>query len=114
LSGKVSVDFKNGNALRALTRVLLKKDWNLDVFIPPDRLVPTLPLRLNYLLWLEDVLVSIGKDIVKSPVHGIDIGKHPINLKIFPILICFKFSSVILGFRHRCSLCVSITCCQEK
>ncbi|XP_050717977.1 RNA N6-adenosine-methyltransferase METTL16-like [Eriocheir sinensis] len=53
---KVHLDFKNPNALRALTTCLLHHDFGLEVNIPEGRLVPTLPLRLNYLLWLEDLL----------------------------------------------------------
>lgn len=58
--------------MRALTTVLLKRDFNLEVELPPDRLIPTLPLRLNYLLWIED-LVSINQS-PSERVHGIDIG----------------------------------------
>ena len=68
-SGKVFLDFKNADALRALTRCLLKEDFDLSVELPTDRLVPTLPLRLNYIHWLEDI---IGTDEKK---WGIDIGK---------------------------------------
>ncbi|GFS12673.1 methyltransferase-like protein [Elysia marginata] len=67
-SGKVFLDFKNADALRALTRCLLKEDFDLTVELPMDRLVPTLPLRLNYIHWLEDI---VGADETK---WGIDIG----------------------------------------
>ena len=74
ISGKVSIDFKNPDALRALTRALLKEDWGLDVVLPPEYLVPTLPLRLNYILWLEDLLAALRKDGSETLVYGIDIG----------------------------------------
>ncbi|GFO41238.1 methyltransferase-like protein [Plakobranchus ocellatus] len=67
-NGKVFLDFKNADALRALTRCLLKEDFGLTVELPMNRLVPTLPLRLNYIHWLEDI---IGPDAGK---WGIDIG----------------------------------------
>jgi hypothetical protein len=35
------IDFKDANALRALTTALLKEDWNLDVQLREDRLCPT-------------------------------------------------------------------------
>ena len=38
--------------------------------MPLDRLIPTIPLRLNYIMWVEDIL---GKD-VDSTVTGLDIG----------------------------------------
>jgi len=66
--GKVLLDFKNADALRALTTCLLKEDFGLTVELPPDRLVPTLPLRLNYIHWLEDI---VGRERDK---WGIDIG----------------------------------------
>lgn len=60
-------------ALQALTRCLLLKDFNLDVNLPSDKLIPTLPLRLNYILWLEDILKVAG---CVGNVTGIDIGKN--------------------------------------
>lgn len=59
------------NALRALTCTLLKKDFDLDVEIPLDKLIPTVPLRLNYILWIEDLLSICKKD---GEIRGIDIG----------------------------------------
>ncbi|CAG0880877.1 unnamed protein product [Darwinula stevensoni] len=56
LKGKLIVNFKDPNTLRVLTRCLLLRDFNLKVDIPADKLVPTLPLRLNYILWIEDLL----------------------------------------------------------
>ena len=63
------LDFKKVEGLRALTWALLKDDWGLDMDLPPDRLVPTIPLRLNYLLWLEDLLDG------QADVRGVDIGR---------------------------------------
>ncbi|KAH9512923.1 Methyltransferase-like protein 16 [Bulinus truncatus] len=77
-SGKVFLDFKNADALRALTKCLLKEDFGLTLDLPPDRLVPTLPLRLNYIHWLEDI---VGREENK---WGIDIGTGASC--IYPIL----------------------------
>ena len=68
LRGQVHLDFKNPECLRSLSWALLKEDWNLDVTLPVDRLIPTIPLRLNYILWLEDLIVGT------EHVTGIDIG----------------------------------------
>jgi methyltransferase len=73
ITGKVHLDFKNSECLRALTWCLLKEDFDLDVLLPPDRLIPTIPLRLNYILWLEDLLASTTVTSA-TPVCGIDIG----------------------------------------
>ncbi len=65
------MDFKNQKAVRILTTCLLKKDFDLDVKIPDDRLVPTLTLRLNYILWVEDLLNFAGR---KENIIGVDVG----------------------------------------
>ena len=74
---QVHVEFRDAAALRALTWTLLKNDFNIDLSIPLDRLIPTVPLRLNYILWLEDIFNSA----VKRQLLGIDIGK-----KMFTII----------------------------
>lgn len=73
LDGKIKINFQDAEALRILTKVLLKKDFDLDIDIPIDRLVPAVPLRLNYVLWLEDIIevLEIPKDEI---IYGIDIG----------------------------------------
>lgn len=68
-SGKVILDFKDPAALRSLTQALLEDDFGLTVTMPLDRLIPTVPQRLNYILWLEDI---VGKE---NGAKGIDIGK---------------------------------------
>ncbi|GAB0087032.1 U6 small nuclear RNA (adenine-(43)-N(6))-methyltransferase [Sergentomyia squamirostris] len=69
-TGGFRVDFKNPKALRLLTKALLKCDFELDVEIPADKLVPTLPLRINYILWIEDILTTLAV----SNATGLDIG----------------------------------------
>ncbi|CAH8522770.1 unnamed protein product [Heterobilharzia americana] len=54
--GRVQLDFRVPSHLAALSKALLMKDFNLNVDFPGDRLIPTVPLRLNYILWLEDLL----------------------------------------------------------
>lgn len=44
--------------------------FKLKVDFAPGSLVPTLPLRLNYILWLEDLLTSP----TDKAIQGIDIG----------------------------------------
>lgn len=53
------------------TKCCLHKDFNLDIELPKNRLCPTLPLRLNYIHFIEDLLkhCDITKDII-----GVDIG----------------------------------------
>lgn len=67
----MNIDFKDEAALKTLTKCLLKQDFNLTVDLPPKQLVPTLPLRLNYILWIEDIIETLKM----SDVIGLDIGK---------------------------------------
>ena len=62
--------------------MLLQKDFNLIIDLPPGRLIPTLPLRLNYLLWIEDLLAVTGSK--SEVVRGLDIGTGACC--IYPIL----------------------------
>lgn len=95
-NGKVIFDFKNPDGLRCLTKVLLKKDFDLDVVIPEGKLVPTLPLRLNYILWLEDLLFSHHQNTDNADViKGIDIGTGATC--IYPLLIAKKNCWKMLG-----------------
>ncbi|XP_069083121.1 RNA N6-adenosine-methyltransferase METTL16 isoform X2 [Pleurodeles waltl] len=73
LSGKVSLNFKNPEAVRALTCTLLKEDFGLVIDIPLERLIPTVPLRLNYIHWVEDLIGHHESD-KKTLRRGIDIG----------------------------------------
>ncbi|GMT21018.1 hypothetical protein PFISCL1PPCAC_29004, partial [Pristionchus fissidentatus] len=71
-NGKVVVDFSDDAAVRALTRALLKHDFGLDVELPQGSLCPRVPQRLNYLLWIEDILNA--SSLSSDDVIGIDIG----------------------------------------
>ncbi|XP_022526445.2 RNA N6-adenosine-methyltransferase mettl16 isoform X2 [Astyanax mexicanus] len=68
LVGGVMLNFKDPEAVRALTCTLLKEDFGLTIEIPLERLIPTVPLRLNYIHWVEDLTGGQG-----SPRRGIDI-----------------------------------------
>ena len=75
VSGKATLDFKDQEAVACLTSSLLFRDFQLRVHLPPGRLIPTLPLRLNYLLWIED-LISLLPVEYHENVCGVDIGKQ--------------------------------------
>ncbi|XP_055855368.1 U6 small nuclear RNA (adenine-(43)-N(6))-methyltransferase [Episyrphus balteatus] len=70
LNGKVIIDLKSEKTLRALTATLLQHYFDLKVEFAPNSLIPTLPLRLNYILWIEDILETLKL----NDIHGIDIG----------------------------------------
>ncbi|XP_052521932.1 RNA N6-adenosine-methyltransferase METTL16 [Tympanuchus pallidicinctus] len=73
LAGRVSLNFKDPEAVRALTCTLLKEDFGLTIDIPLERLIPTVPLRLNYIHWVEDLIghQDADKRVLR---RGIDIG----------------------------------------
>ncbi|XP_030379162.1 U6 small nuclear RNA (adenine-(43)-N(6))-methyltransferase-like [Scaptodrosophila lebanonensis] len=70
LNGTVSVDFRNEHTLRELAKMMLLEYFDLKVEFAPGSWMPTLALRLNYVLWLEDLLEPLKLDTVR----GIDIG----------------------------------------
>ncbi|XP_073902709.1 RNA N(6)-adenosine-methyltransferase METTL16 isoform X4 [Castor canadensis] len=68
-----SLNFKDPEAVRALTCTLLREDFGLSIDIPLERLIPTVPLRLNYIHWVEDLIGHQDSD--RSTLRrGIDIG----------------------------------------
>nr|XP_043613804.1 RNA N6-adenosine-methyltransferase mettl16 isoform X2 [Erigeron canadensis]XP_043613806.1 RNA N6-adenosine-methyltransferase mettl16 isoform X2 [Erigeron canadensis]XP_043613807.1 RNA N6-adenosine-methyltransferase mettl16 isoform X2 [Erigeron canadensis]XP_043613808.1 RNA N6-adenosine-methyltransferase mettl16 isoform X2 [Erigeron canadensis] len=75
--GKPKIDWKDFNATRELTRVLLLHHHSVTWWIPDGQLCPTVPNRSNYIHWIEDLLSS---NIIpntrqdNSLVKGLDIG----------------------------------------
>ncbi|RXW18151.1 hypothetical protein EST38_g7706 [Candolleomyces aberdarensis] len=56
-----TIDFRDDDAQRALTRAILKVDFGLEVDLPNDRLCPPVPNRLNYVLWIQDIVETTGR-----------------------------------------------------
>lgn len=81
---KFKIDFEDPNALRCLSTILLKDKFNLDVNIPLNRLIPSIPQRLNYLLWLEDIIDGCFTNL--ESVNLIDIGTGASC--VFPLVGC--------------------------
>lgn len=71
LNGKIKLDFSDLETKFVLTKCCLMKDFLLDVDLPKNRLCPTLPLRLNYIHFIEDILEHCG---IKENISGVDIG----------------------------------------
>ena len=76
---QAQLDWGDPAALVELSRALLLEDFGVHWDIPPDRLCPTIPSRLNYLLWIEDLLAlraatpAAGAEAAAAVV-GVDIG----------------------------------------
>ncbi|VDD79871.1 unnamed protein product [Mesocestoides corti] len=91
--GKICPDFKQPRLLAALARALLLEDFGLDVDVPVDRLIPTIPLRLNYILWIEDILTAM--QVPHKALTILDIGTG--SCCIYPIIGAKKNSWNFIG-----------------
>lgn len=80
-----SVDWSNPQTSIEICRVLLLHDFGVVWKLPAHHLCPTVPSRLNYLLWVEDLLALRhskplatetlqSKEQTQTRVLGIDIG----------------------------------------
>ncbi|GAA5888406.1 hypothetical protein JCM6882_008610 [Rhodosporidiobolus microsporus] len=76
--GGASIDWKDDAAVRALTFALLERDFKLQVDLPADRLCPTVPSRLEYVLFvLRLALLTSDAPSTSSArprLVGLDIG----------------------------------------
>ena len=82
------LDFSDPASVLQLTKSLLKRHFNLTISLPPDRLCPAVPNRLNYLLWIDSLLES-SKPYGLAPdrkMTGLDIGTGA--SAIYPLLGC--------------------------
>ncbi|KAH9144304.1 hypothetical protein AeRB84_011757 [Aphanomyces euteiches] len=77
-TGGYVIDWTDPQATRELTKTLLHLDFGLTWNIPIDRLCPPLTNRLNYIHWIEDLILLSQPSFVspsqESPIRGIDIG----------------------------------------
>ncbi|KAI0988087.1 hypothetical protein GJ496_008517 [Pomphorhynchus laevis] len=67
------LDFSDPQAVASLSHAILKADFNLDVELSANNLVPCITSKLNYLLYVEDLLTCAGMDLSEE-LHGLDIG----------------------------------------
>ncbi|GLA47915.1 hypothetical protein AnigIFM63604_002855 [Aspergillus niger] len=91
LKSNGQLDFSDPDAVRQLTKSLLQRDFELKVEIPENRLCPPVPNRLNYILWLQDLLDTTGDEYRDNydpdrEVIGLDIGTGCCS--IYPLLGC--------------------------
>ncbi|KAH9176089.1 S-adenosyl-L-methionine dependent methyltransferase [Lactarius sanguifluus] len=102
--GSPTIDFHDETAQRRLTQALLFRDFDIQLEIPDDRLCPPVPNRskssfrsrylahetkprLNYVLWLQDVLShSSSQEQPPTSIRGIDVGTGA--SAIYPLLAC--------------------------
>ncbi|RMZ21018.1 hypothetical protein D0859_14970 [Hortaea werneckii] len=73
------VDFQDPKVVKQLTNSLLKHDFGLELRLPDDRLCPPVPVRWNYIRWIQE-LIDTTSDTYSDQydpgreVKGLDIG----------------------------------------
>ena len=91
------VNFDHPLATYFLSRALLRRDFGINLSMPPNRLCPGVSGRLNYVHWIEDLLeisatapvkhaASEGTTGAQQQIRGMDIGTGASC--IYPLLGC--------------------------
>ncbi|KAF9525107.1 hypothetical protein CPB83DRAFT_897251 [Crepidotus variabilis] len=84
----VTINFRDEVALRKLTEAIMFRDFGVKLKIPDDRLCPPIPNRMNYVLWIQDVVQhTLGINAQKQGeiIRGVDIGTGA--TAIYPVLL---------------------------
>ena len=76
--GEAHLNWSDPTALAELCRVLLLHDFGVRWTLPARALCPTVPSRLNYLLWMDDLL-ALAPAPPEATIIGIDIGTWPMG-----------------------------------
>ena len=78
-----------------LTQTMLRVDFGLHLALPPDRLCPPVPVRWNYIRWIQELLDSTARtprgDAAGADVRGLDIGVGA--SAVYPLLGCASRAS---------------------
>ncbi|KAI9365867.1 hypothetical protein BD770DRAFT_423739 [Pilaira anomala] len=80
---RVHIDFKDPEAVKELNVCLMKEYFDITMDFPIDSLCPPVPNRLNYILWLQDLM---NDTVTTTNIIGIDIGVGASC--IYPLLGC--------------------------
>ncbi len=56
--GSTAYDIGIAGAPVALLKALLFRDFQLEIRVPDNRLCPAVPPRLDYVLWIQDIISS--------------------------------------------------------
>ncbi len=75
--GELTIDFQNPEAVRCLSRALLRTHYDLDFWeFPAKALCPPIPGRVDYLHYLADLLAESNDGVIpRGPqIRALDIG----------------------------------------
>ena len=86
--GHASVAWDDPAAQRAVTKALLREDFGVHATLAPDRLCPTLPNRVNYVLWIEDLVRALHPcdGAPQDGARGVDLGTG--SIAVYACLVC--------------------------
>ena len=74
-SGEKTIDFSSSSAVYELNKAMLLADFKLnDYHLPTGYLIPPIPGRLDYLLYVRDFLLEKFNITEDSELRGLDIG----------------------------------------
>ncbi|KAF8972055.1 hypothetical protein BDZ97DRAFT_1692548 [Flammula alnicola] len=105
-SHRKTIDFKDAEGQRRLTEAIMFRDFGVILHIPSNRLCPPVPnrylsasvwpprtsaniiCRMNYVLWIQDIVHAHREVLERRPrsIRGIDIGTGA--TAIYPFLAC--------------------------
>lgn len=80
-NGQPTLDWNNPDSICELTKALLHKDFGVTVELPVDQLCPTVTSRVNYILWIEDLLGTHTRPSKKAKIQDdsdVSSGTHTV------------------------------------
>lgn len=88
-SGEETIDFSNSTAVYALNKAILLADFNIENYeLPMGYLIPPIPGRLEYLLYVREFLSEQFNIDTNTKLRGLEIGT------------CANGIYCILGLQH--------------
>ncbi len=60
------VDFQDPVTVQQLTKSILKRDFNLKIELPDDRLCPPVPVRYEYIRWIQALVDTTADDYAEK------------------------------------------------
>ncbi|CCM00501.1 uncharacterized protein FIBRA_02535 [Fibroporia radiculosa] len=97
---------------RRLTEALLYRDFQVTINIPEDRICPPVPNRLNYILWLQDVVdaTAIAEPTdSERKISGIDMSFYNLSSSGLPFSPSLDFCCNWSVVTHRGLASLSFT-----
>lgn len=70
--GKLSFNFNDNEANKEFTKTIMLEEYNIKWDIPQNFLVPGIPSKLNYLDWINSILLEY--QINNDNIIGVDVG----------------------------------------